>query len=94
MVADRVEVVSRRVGGREGVALDERREGRVRDHRGRAGGLRHHGDPALNERGKEYADRWRLMEIVRKYSNHIAFPIHLHYDEKGEHGDGWRNRSR
>ena len=40
----------------------------------------------LNEAGKEYADRWRIEGIIRKYSNHIAFPIHLHYQEEGQHG--------
>ena len=35
----------------------------------------------LNERGQEYASRWRIEGIVRKYSNHIPFPIHLHYTE-------------
>ena len=33
----------------------------------------------LNEEGKEYATRWRLEEIAKKYSDHIAFPIYLHY---------------
>src|ERR1700739_4603545 len=34
----------------------------------------------FNEEGKEYANSWRLQEIVKKYSNHIAFPIFLTYD--------------
>jgi molecular chaperone HtpG len=35
----------------------------------------------FNEEGKQYAHSWRLQEIVRKYSNHIAFPIFLTYDK-------------
>src|ERR1700733_12250053 len=35
----------------------------------------------LNEEGKQYANSWRLKEIVKKYSNHIAFPIFLTYDK-------------
>ena len=35
----------------------------------------------FNEEGKQYADSWRLQEIVKKYSNHIAFPIFLTYDK-------------
>ena len=35
----------------------------------------------LNERGREYASRWRIEGLVRKYSNHIPFPIYLHYTE-------------
>ncbi len=36
----------------------------------------------LNDEGKEYASRWAVQDIVRKYSNHIAFPIWLHWEEK------------
>lgn len=35
----------------------------------------------FNEEGKHYSNSWRLQEIVRKYSNHIAFPIFLTYDK-------------
>ena len=35
----------------------------------------------LNEEGSQYANGWRLQEIVKKYSNHIAFPIFLTYDK-------------
>ncbi|RZU41022.1 molecular chaperone HtpG [Edaphobacter modestus] len=35
----------------------------------------------LNEEGKQYANSWQLKEIVKKYSNHIAFPIFLTYDK-------------
>jgi molecular chaperone HtpG len=39
----------------------------------------------LNEEGKEYANRWQLEQLIKKYSNHIAFPIFLHF-EKTEYG--------
>src|ERR1700685_459819 len=35
----------------------------------------------LNDEGKEYANSWKLREIVKKYSNHIAFPIYLTADK-------------
>ena len=45
----------------------------------------------LNEEGNEYANRWQLEQLVKKYSNHIAFPIFLHF-EKTEYGkDGKEN---
>ncbi len=81
MVADRVEVVSRKAGedkawrwtsdGKSGFEIEP-------SERGAAGTtvLIH-----LNEEGKQYANSWRLQEIVRKYSNHIAFPIFLTYDK-------------
>ena len=35
----------------------------------------------FNEEGAQYANSWRLQEIVKKYSNHIAFPIFLTYEK-------------
>ena len=36
----------------------------------------------LNENGHEYTNRWSIDSIVKKYSDHIAFPIELHYVEE------------
>ena len=36
----------------------------------------------LNEEDNSYASRWKVEEIVKRYSDHIAFPIFLHYDQK------------
>ena len=35
----------------------------------------------FNEEGEQYSNSWRLKEVVKKYSNHIAFPIFLTYDK-------------
>jgi molecular chaperone HtpG len=81
MVADRIEVVSRKAGedqawrwisdGKTGFDIEAA-------ERSVAGTtiLLH-----FNEEGKQYATGWRLQEIVKKYSNHIAFPIFLTYDK-------------
>ncbi len=81
MVADRVEVVSRKAG-------EEQAWRWISD--GTAG---FEIEPAerpiagttvlihFNEEGKQYSNSWRLQEIVKKYSNHIAFPIFLTYDK-------------
>jgi molecular chaperone HtpG len=81
MVADSIEVVSRKAGedkawrwvsdGKTGFDIEPA-------ERSVAGTtvLLH-----LNEEGKQYANSWRLQEIVKKYSNHIAFPIFLTYDK-------------
>ncbi|GGG64579.1 molecular chaperone HtpG [Edaphobacter dinghuensis] len=81
MVADRIEVVSRKAGeeqawrwvsdGKTGFEIEPA-------ERSVAGTtiLLH-----FNEEGKQYANSWRLREIVKKYSNHIAFPIFLTYDK-------------
>ncbi len=40
----------------------------------------------LNDEDKEYASRWKIEDIVKRYSDHIAFPIFLHHVKK-EYGD-------
>jgi molecular chaperone HtpG len=81
MVADQVEVVSRKAGedkawrwtsdGKTGFDMEPA-------ERPVAGTtvLLH-----FNDEGAQYANSWRLREIVKKYSNHIAFPIFLTYDK-------------
>ena len=81
MVADRVEVVSRKASearawrwtsdGKTGFEI----EPAERELPGTTVLLH------FNEEGQQYANGWRLQEIVRKYSNHIAFPIFLTYDK-------------
>ena len=36
----------------------------------------------LNDDSKEFASRWKIEELIKKYSDHIAFPIYLHYEQK------------
>ena len=81
MVADKIEVVSRKAGeeqawrwtsdGKTGFDI----EPATRDAAGTTILLH------LNEEGQQYANGWRLKELVKKYSNHIAFPIFLTYDK-------------
>ncbi len=80
MVADRVEVVSRRAteenawrwtsDGKTGFEI----EPAERDRQGTTVTL------YLNDEGKEYSNSWKLRDIIKKYSNHIAFPIYLTAD--------------
>ncbi len=42
----------------------------------------------LKEDEKEFLDKWRVQEIVKKYSNHIAYPIMLNYMEEVTEGEG------
>jgi molecular chaperone HtpG len=85
MVADKVEVISRKAGeektykwtsdGKTGFDIEEVSESDARKGAGTT--VRIH----FNDEGAQYANGWRLQEIVRKYSNHIAFPIFLTYDK-------------
>ncbi|MDY4426253.1 MAG: molecular chaperone HtpG [Helicobacter sp.] len=42
----------------------------------------------LKEDEKEFTSRWRIEEIIKKYSDHIPFPIFLHYTETKSEGEG------
>jgi molecular chaperone HtpG len=85
MVSDKVEVISRKAGeektyawtsdGQTGFDIEEVSGADVRKSAGTTV-LIH-----FNEEGAQYANNWRLQEIVKKYSNHIAFPIFLTYDK-------------
>jgi molecular chaperone HtpG len=85
MVADKVEVITRKAGedktykwisdGKTGFDLAEVSDESARKIAGTTV-LIH-----FNEEGAQYANSWRLQEIVKKYSNHIAFPIFLTYDK-------------
>jgi len=85
MVADKVEVISRKAGeektfkwtsdGKTGFDLEEATSIEERKSVGTTV-LIH-----FNDEGAQYANGWRLTEIVKKYSNHIAFPIFLTHDK-------------
>ncbi len=86
MVADRVEVVTRRMGEEKAWKWTSDGQGEYEITEAQKDGAGTTVVLHLNEAGKEYADRFRIEGIIRKYSNHIAFPIHLHYQEEGPHG--------
>ena len=82
MVAERIEVISRKAA--EEAAWKWSSEGKDvfevepygRDSQGTTVIL------FLSEEGNEYTNRWSIEDIVKRYSNHVAFPIYLTYDEK------------
>ncbi len=42
----------------------------------------------LKEKEKEFHDTWRVKEIVKKYSDHIPYPIYLKYETEETTGEG------
>jgi len=42
----------------------------------------------LKDDQKEFTSPWRIKEIVKKYSNHIAYPITLNFKEEESTGEG------
>jgi molecular chaperone HtpG len=79
IVADRVEVLSRKAGepAGAGVRWQSAADGEFtvetveRPQRGTTVILH------LKDDAKEFADAWRLRTLVRRYSDHIAFPVYM-----------------
>ncbi len=93
MVADEVEVITQKAG--EDTAYRWKSDGKG-SYEISAADRDGHGTTVvlhLSEDGKEYATRWQIQEIVKRYSDHIAFPIYLHY-EKMEYDDQGKEKAR
>jgi molecular chaperone HtpG len=77
IVADRVEVLTRKAGAADdtGVRWESSADGEftvetvTRTERGTAVTLH------LKDDAKEFADAWRLRTLIRRYSDHISFPV-------------------
>ncbi|MDR0582897.1 MAG: molecular chaperone HtpG [Treponema sp.] len=82
MVSDSIEVISRKASGEAAWkwSSDGKEsfdiESAQRDTQGTTVILH------LSEEGTEYANRWSIEDIIKRYSNHVAFPIYLTYEEK------------
>ena len=87
MVAESVEVISRKAGEETAYVWRSDGKGNYEITEGKRDGFGTTIILNLNEDGKEYANRWRLQEIAKKYSDHIAFPIYLHYTSTTGEGD-------
>ena len=81
MVADKVEVATKKAGNKEswkwvsdGESGFEIKKDVKKDN-GTSITL------YLNEEGKEFASRWKIESLIKKYSDHIDFPIFLTYSE-------------
>tara|TARA_B100000029_G_scaffold1895_1_gene2324 strand:- start:1953 stop:3818 length:1866 start_codon:yes stop_codon:yes gene_type:complete len=93
MVADKVEVSTKKAGNKEAwkwssdgkTGYDLSKE--VKKEAGTSITLH------LNENGKEFASRWQIENLIKKYSDHIDFPINLTYDDI-EYDDEGKEKSR
>lgn len=93
MVASSVDVISRRAGEEVAYKWTSTGEGSytieeaTRDEQGSTIIIH------LNDEGEMFANRWQLEQLVKKYSDHVAYPIYLSYDvetadEKEKDADG------
>ena len=88
MVADHVDVITKKAGEDQAYKFSTDGQGEyeikpvVKESHGTVIYIK------LKEDEKEFLDPWRVKEIVRKYSNHIAYPIMLHYEDVEFEGEG------
>ena len=88
MVADKVEVASKKAGNKEAwrwisdgqSGFDIKKD--IKKDIGTSITIH------LNEEGKEFASRWRIDSLVKKYSDHIDSPIFLTYTDTEYDKDG------
>jgi molecular chaperone HtpG len=79
IVASKVEVLSRKAGepASAGVRWTSSADGEYTvetiEHAQRGTTVILH----LKDEAKEFADTWRLRSLVRRYSDHLAFPVHM-----------------
>ena len=81
MVADKVEVISRKAGQKQASkwVSDGKSGFEISSDKTEDIGttiILH-----LNDEGKEFASRWKIQSTVKKYSDHIDFPIFLSFEE-------------
>jgi molecular chaperone HtpG len=84
IVADKVTVDTRRAGGEQAVRWESNGEGEFtiedieREERGTCVTLH------LKEDAAEFAEPFRIESLIRKYSDHIGFPVSLHTEGEDE----------
>ncbi|WP_319415857.1 molecular chaperone HtpG [Marispirochaeta aestuarii] len=94
MVADSVEVISRKAGEDKAYKWVSDGKGAYeitpaeRESFGTTVTLH------LNEEGREYTGRWQIEQVIKKYSNHVAFPIFLHYTATEYEGEGEKRKEK
>ncbi|MDR1389819.1 MAG: molecular chaperone HtpG [Treponema sp.] len=96
MVAGSIEVLSRKAGETDTWKWSSNGEDTYEIEKAE-NALPHQGTSVvlhLTEEGIEYANRWSIEEIIKRYSNHVAFPIYLTYDEKEYDDKGKEKKSK
>ena len=94
MVADKVEVISKKAGEESAWKWTSDGKGSYETEPAQ---MEQAGTTVilyLNDEGAEYASRWQIEGIVKKYSNHIPFPIYLHYEQEDYDKEGKKTGKR
>ena len=81
MVADKVEVISRAYGSDQAHKWVSDGKDKYTIEEAQRPGCGTTIILHLNDEGKEYANRWQIENLIKQYSDHIAYPIYLAYDQ-------------
>jgi molecular chaperone HtpG len=89
MVADKVDVTSRKAGAEAAFTWTSDGKGEYSIENAQRVGQGTEVRVHLNAEGEEYLGRWSVESVLKKYSNHIAYPISLvseepKYDDEGK----------
>jgi len=88
MVAEKVDVITKKAGEDQAYMFSTDGTGEyevkpvIKDEHGTVIYIK------LKEDEKEFLGKWHVESIVKKYSNHIAYPIMLNYEEEETEGEG------
>jgi len=88
MVADNVDVITKKAGEEQAYMFSSDGTGEfevkpvTKDEHGTIIYIK------LKEDAKEFHDTWRVKEVVKKYSDHIPYPIYLKYETEETTGEG------
>jgi molecular chaperone HtpG len=88
MVADSVDVITKKAGEEQAYMFSSDGTGEfevkpiTKDEYGTIVYIK------LKEDEKEFHDTWRVKEIIKKYSDHIPYPIYLKYETEETTGEG------
>jgi len=88
MVADKVDVITKKAGEDQAYKFSTDGKGEfeitpvTKESHGTVVYIK------LKEDEKEFLSKWKVEEIIKKYSNHIAYPIILNYTEEETTGEG------
>jgi molecular chaperone HtpG len=88
MVADTVEVISKKAGTDSAFRWESSGKGEFSIEASTREGFGTDVKLHLNAEGEEYLSRWSIESLLKKYSNHIAYPIHLLSQEAKYGKDG------
>ena len=88
MVASKIIVTTKKAGEAQGYAWISDGSGEFEIEKCEKEGQGSEIKLYLKDDEKEFTSRWRIEEIIKKYSDHIPFPIFLHYTETKSEGEG------